>query len=129
MAHPNEDLLRKGYEAFSRGDMDTLRNTVFADDITFHIPGKNQLAGDYVGKEKVFGFLGKVMELSGGSFRLEVHDVVANAEHAIGLTTHTGQREGRTANYHSVHVFHVRNGKLAELWESPDQPAFDSFWS
>ena len=25
MAHPNEDLLRTGFEAFGRGDMDALR--------------------------------------------------------------------------------------------------------
>jgi len=126
MAHPNDDLLRRGYDAFSRGDLNAIP---FADDITFHIPGKNRLAGDYAGKEKVFGFLGKVMELSGGSFRLEVHDVVAGNEHAVGLTNHSGQREGRTADYHSVHVWHVRGGKLVELWEQPDQPAFDAFWS
>jgi ketosteroid isomerase-like protein len=25
MGHPNEDLIRRGYDAFSTGDMDTLR--------------------------------------------------------------------------------------------------------
>jgi hypothetical protein len=25
MGHPNEDLIRRGYDAFSRGDMQTLR--------------------------------------------------------------------------------------------------------
>ncbi len=25
MAHPNEELIRRGYDAFARGDMDTLR--------------------------------------------------------------------------------------------------------
>lgn len=129
MAHPNEELLRRGYDAFSRGDMNTLRDAVFADDVAFHIPGNNRLAGDYAGKDNVFAFLGKVMELSGGSFRLQVHDVVGSDEHAIGLTNHSGQREGRTANYHSVNVCHVRGGKLVELWEHPEQPAYDAFWS
>ena len=31
MAHPNEDLVRRGYEAFATGDMATL-NELFADD-------------------------------------------------------------------------------------------------
>jgi ketosteroid isomerase-like protein len=26
MGHPNENLMRQGYDAFSRGDMDTLRS-------------------------------------------------------------------------------------------------------
>ncbi len=129
MAHPNEDLLRRGYEAFSRGDMDTLGKEVFADDIKFHIKGKNLLAGDYAGHGQVFEYLGRVMELSGGSFGLEVHDVVANDEHALGLTVHTGERQGKIANYWSVHVWHVRNGRLINLLEYAEQPAFDSFWS
>ena len=129
MAHPNEELLRKGYEAFSRGDMNTLRDEVFAGDVTFHIPGKNQLAGNHVGKENVFNFLGKVMELSGGSFRIELHDLLASDEHAVALTNGTGQRGSKTANYHSVHVWYVRGGKISELWEHPEQDKFDEFWS
>ncbi len=129
MAHPNEELLRKGYEAFSRGDMNTLRDEVFAGDVTFHIPGNNQLAGNHVGKENVFNFLGKVMELSGGSFRIELHDLLASDEHAVALTNGTGQRGSKTANYHSVHVWDVRGGKISELWEHPEQDKFDEFWS
>jgi len=129
MAHANEELVRRGYDAFSRGDMNALRDEVFADDVTFHIPGQNRIAGNHVGKKSVLDFLGKVMELSGGSFRLEVHDLLGSGEHAVGLTTHTGQRAGRTANYHSVHVWHVRDGKISELWEHPEQDKFDEFWS
>jgi ketosteroid isomerase-like protein len=39
MAHPNEDLLRRGYQAFSTGDMDTVLS-LMADDIAWHLgPG------------------------------------------------------------------------------------------
>jgi ketosteroid isomerase-like protein len=31
MGHPNEDLIRQGYDAFSRGDMDTLRELFHPD--------------------------------------------------------------------------------------------------
>jgi ketosteroid isomerase-like protein len=109
--------------------MNTLRDAVFADDVAFHIPGNNRLAGDYAGKDNVFAFLGKVMELSGGSFRLQVHDVIANDEHVVALTLSTGQREGKSATLRSVHVWHVRNGRVVELWEHPDQAGFDAFWS
>jgi hypothetical protein len=36
------------------------------------------------------------MELTGGNFRVEVHDIVANDEHAVGLHTAHAEREGRT---------------------------------
>jgi ketosteroid isomerase-like protein len=41
MGHPNEDLIRRGYDAFSRGDMDTLR-ALFHPDIVWHAPGRSQ---------------------------------------------------------------------------------------
>jgi hypothetical protein len=47
MAHPNEDLVRKGFDAFSKGDMDVLRNEVFAADVKYHVPGKSPVSGDY----------------------------------------------------------------------------------
>ena len=49
MSHPNEDLIRRGYDAFSRGDMDTLRE-LFHPDIVWHAPGRSQLAGDPPGR-------------------------------------------------------------------------------
>jgi ketosteroid isomerase-like protein len=31
MAHPNEDLVREGFAAFGRGDLDALRHQYFAE--------------------------------------------------------------------------------------------------
>ena len=128
MAHPNEDLLRRGYDAFSSGDMDTL-NQLFADDIKWHSPGNNQLTGDYEGKDQVFQLFGKTLELTGGSFKIELHDVLANDEHAVALTKVRGEREGRTLDQNSVQVFHIEDGKVTESWLHPeDAAAADEFW-
>ncbi len=56
MAHPNEELLRRGYDAFTKGDMEAV-NELFADDIVWHNAGRDQFAGDYHGKDEVFGLL------------------------------------------------------------------------
>jgi uncharacterized protein len=128
MAHPNEDLLRRGYQAFSTGDLETL-GELFADDIVWHVGGRSQLAGDYRGKQEVFGFFGKLVELSGGTFRVELHDVLANDEHAIALQKATGEREGRTLDDNAVGVYHTRDGKVTESWLHPGDPyAVDEFW-
>lgn len=126
--HPNEDLVRKAYGAFTSGDTEVLRR-VFADDIVFRIPGKSPMAGEYRGRDAVFGYLGKVMERSAGTFQLEVHDILANEEHAVGLMIHRATHAGRQSTFRSVHVWHVGGGQLTELWEYPEQPAFDEFWS
>ncbi len=45
MAHPNEELLRRGYEAFAKGDLDTVMS-IFDEDIVWHEPGRNALGGE-----------------------------------------------------------------------------------
>jgi ketosteroid isomerase-like protein len=127
--HPNVELLRKGYQAYSRGDMETI-NELFADDVEWHVAGRSQLAGNYHGKDEVFGFFGKIIELSGGTARFEVHDVLANDEHGVALVTGSASREGRDFTGKDVHTFHIRDGKVVEFWDSPlDQYAIDEFWS
>jgi ketosteroid isomerase-like protein len=128
MAHPNEDLVRRGYEAFLNNDMATL-NDLFADDIKWHAPGRSQVSGDFRGKEQVFGEFGKIFELTGGTFKLELHDVLANDTHVVVLARATGEREGMKLDDKSVQVFHIADGKVTEQWLHPgDEYASDQFW-
>jgi ketosteroid isomerase-like protein len=128
MAHPNEDLIRKGYQAFGAQDMATL-NELFADDIVWHAPGRNQLAGTFRGRDEVFGTFQKVGELSGGTFKLDLHAVFADDEHAVVLARATGEREGRKLDDNTVQVFHIKDGKVTEQWLHPgDAYASDEFW-
>jgi ketosteroid isomerase-like protein len=128
MVHPDEELVRRGYDAFSRSDMETLRE-VFHPDLVWHSPGRNQLAGDHRGVEAVLGFFGRTMELTGGTFRVEVHDVVASDEHVVGLNSVAGQRAGKTLNGRNALVFHVRDGRATEVWQFwEDQYAADEFF-
>ena len=99
-------------------------------DAVWYVPGRNQLSGDYRGVDAILGLFAKIAELSGGTFRTDVHDVVANDEHAVGIYATRGEREGRTYENRNVLVQHIRNGKLVETWLlSDDQYAADEFFS
>jgi ketosteroid isomerase-like protein len=129
MAHPNEDLVRRGFAAFGTGDMATL-GELFADDIVWHSGGRNPIAGDYKGKDEVFGFFARLAERAGGTFRVDIHDVLANDEHVVALTTGNAEREGKRLSDNGVQIFHVKDGKVTETWFHPgDQYANDEFWS
>ncbi|HYU57619.1 MAG TPA: nuclear transport factor 2 family protein [Actinomycetota bacterium] len=129
MAHPNEELARRGYAAFSSGDMDAL-NELLADDIKWHVGGRSQLTGEYEGKEAVFGLFARLVELTGGSFKVDLHDVLANDEHTVGLIHATADREGKHLDDNGVQVFHVRDGKITEAWLHPgDAYASDEFFA
>ena len=82
--HPNVELTRRGYAAFAEGDMATLSELI-ADDVTWHQNGVGPLSGTYHGRDEVFGFFGRLAEETAGTFRLDVHDVLANDEHAVAL--------------------------------------------
>ena len=111
------------------GDMDTLRE-LFDPGIVWHFPGRSVLAGDHRGTDAVLGFFGRTMELTAGTFRVEVHDVVANDEHTVGLHLATGEREGRTLEDREVMVFHLRDGKVVEAWQYlENQYTYDEFFS
>jgi ketosteroid isomerase-like protein len=84
MAHPNEELVRRGYNAFARGDMDTSASCS-TQGIVWHFPGRSPLAGDHRGVDAVLGFFGRTMELTAGTFRAELHDVVADDRHTVGM--------------------------------------------
>lgn len=128
MAHRNEEILRKGYAAFTSGDLDTIR-ALFADDIIWNVPGRNALSGTFKGKDEVFGWFAKLLTSSEGTFKAEVHDVLANDEHGVVIVSVTAQRGTGSLSVRGVDTYHMRDGKVTEGWFfNDDQYAEDEFW-
>ncbi len=129
MTHPNEDLIRALFTARAQGDMQAWRNC-FAADVRWHYPGQGPLSGHHEGVDRMAEILGQVGELSGGTSRHELHDVIANDEHVVALNVARAERAGRRLETNSAQVFHVRDGKITHLWTlHDDQRAADEFWS
>ena len=127
--HPNEQVLRDVDKAQQAGDIDTFLG-FFTDDVVMHVTGRSSLAGDYKGKDQVFGFFGKLMELTDGTSKVEVHDLLANDEHGVAVVKESGTRNGRSHEGNATHVFHIRDGKVTEFWDAQvDQYAADEFWA
>jgi uncharacterized protein len=128
-AQDNADLIRSGYEAFGKGDIPAVV-ALWSDDIVWHVPGRSPLAGDYTGAQEIVGFFGQLQERSGGSFSLEMHDLLASDDHVVALVRETATRGDNSLNNPSVHIWHVLDGKAIEFWAAPyDVYAGDEFWS
>ena len=126
--HPNVGLVEKGFAAFAAGDMATL-DALFTDGIVWHSSGHSFLAGDFTGKEAVFGNFARLAQET-DSFKQEIHTILADDEHAIALVTATPSRAGRTAAMRQHITFHIADGKVTEVWLSSfDQYAADEFWA
>lgn len=127
--HPNADLARRGYAAFGAGDMETLSELI-ADDAVWHIGGNSALTGDYKGREAVFGLFGKLGEMSEGTMSIEIHDILANDDHTIVLTTVTAGGSRGSLSSRTADTSHIKNGQLTEFWSfSDDQNAWDEYFS
>lgn len=127
--HPNIDVIRRSYDAFAAGDLATLRG-LWTEDITFHVKGLGQLDGDYHGPDEVVGFLGRLAAETGGTFRLDVHAILADDEHGAVLVTSHAERNGRSRTSQQVHVSHLRDGRTQEFWSATTDPEQDlAFWS
>ena len=129
MPHPNEELLRHAYAAFGRGDFEEYLRCC-TEDIVFHVPGRNPVSGTYARAQFLTPFVTKVMELCNGTFRETVLDVVANDHRGLVIAEHEFQRKGKTHVYRTVHIYRIKDGKLAEFREYPeDLYAVDEAWS
>jgi uncharacterized protein len=128
-AEENAALLKRAAEAFARGDAATLRELI-AEDVVWHVPGRSPVAGTYRGHGELFGYFGKILELSAGTFRAEVHDTLATDEHVVNLERVTATRGIKQLDVDLILVVHPRDGKIAEVWDRfSDQYAWDEFWS
>jgi ketosteroid isomerase-like protein len=127
----NAALLREGYEAFGRGDLAAVQ-AMFSPDVAWHTPENHGvLSGDHKGWDEVAEFFMKTMELSEGTFRIEVLDISASDEYMTGYVRVTGSARGRILDDSPVHLYRVNDeGLIAEITQYPlNQSNVNAFWS
>ena len=119
-----EDL-RRGYKAFADNDVDTLTE-IIPEDAVWHAPGRSQLAGDYKGREAIFGYFMKLAELTGGTFKAELVHVVGDDNYVVALQRTTATVSGKSLDSFDVLVDRMENDKAVETWVwSQKQYEFD----
>jgi len=127
--HPNVALTRRGYDAFARGDLAALAGLI-AEDVIWHVAPPGPLSGTYRGREEVFRFFGDLARETDGTFRLDVHDVLASDRHSVALCTMTASRGGKSLKVPVANIGRMRDGKITEFWTATAEPqATVTFWS
>ena len=129
MDQPNASIIRKAYQDFTQGNIPAVF-AVFDPAITWHVPGHSPLSGDFTGHDQIGGFFKRTLDLSGGAFSIDVHNVLADGNLVVALTTVKARRNGVAASFPEVHVWRLRNGKAVEFREyQGDEQREDRFWS
>ena len=129
MAESKEDTVRRGYQAFSEGDMETL-GSLYTDDVVQTMPGKHLLSGEYPGRDNVLGLYGKLFELSGGTFKVELKSVKTEGDKVVSVHHTQAERGGKTLSDDESIAFTFSGDKISRLDVTPgDQAAVDAFWA
>jgi ketosteroid isomerase-like protein len=128
-AEGNAAMIRRGYRAIAKGDFVSLKGLV-ADDAVWHVPGRSELAADYTGPEEIAKMFLGLGERSGGTLRIDLHDVTASHDHVVALQRVRATRDGLTLDAKQVVVFHIHAGRISEAWGpvSTTQHEDDGFW-
>ena len=121
----NVDIVRRGYEAFGRGDLDTLLS-LFDENIEWTTPGPPSLptSGTRRGRSQVASFfqtLNEVFEIQ----RFEPQHFVAEGDRVVVVGTDTSRvrATGATIDGHWAHSFLLRDGKVTVFHEYTDTAA------
>lgn len=104
---------------------------MLAEDVAWHDPYPPPHGGDLRGAEIVFkDIFDRAGELTKGTTRMWLHDVLANDAHAVALVNWSATYKGRTMEGREVAVYHVSDGKIKEAWFYPeDKSASDEFFA
>lgn len=103
----NKEIIRRGYEAFAAGDVETVMS-LFDDNIEWVQPGGSVLSGTYHGKGEVGGFLAKLAEKP---VQVRVDGLIAEGDVVVALTDlSVGGERG-----HDADVFTLRDGKTVRV--------------
>lgn len=127
--HPNVQLVRNYQAAMARGDF-AAGAIVFAPDVVYTVPGHNRLSGTFHGPEPVMGYLGKLMDITGGTYRISEMKWLVSDDGKVALVTRNhAQIEDRTLAWDEVLVFEIHAGKKTRIdMFQANQAAVDEFY-
>ncbi|KUJ65143.1 SnoaL-like polyketide cyclase [Streptomyces albus subsp. albus] len=128
--HPDSELVRRGYEAFSKGDMDTLAS-LMTSDVVHHMPGDSPISGHHKGRDACLQLYRRLHEETGGTLRVEPECVLADGRgHVISVHKSYADRKDRGMEIREGLFFTIVGGKITDIDAcTEDIQASDDFWS
>ncbi|MFD7028852.1 nuclear transport factor 2 family protein [Streptomyces sp. NPDC059917] len=128
--HPDCALIRRGYAAFSAGDMETMA-TLLTADVVHHVPGSSPLSGHHKGREAVIDLYRRLGAETNGTLRVDLETLLADGRgHVIAVHRSRGDRGDRGIEMHGGLFFTLVGNKITDIDECvADIEESDAFWS
>ncbi|MGZ6793868.1 MAG: nuclear transport factor 2 family protein [Mycobacteriales bacterium] len=128
--HPNAKRTREAFEAFTRGDLETVRASLTSD-CAWTNAGTSPIAGTYKGWDSISAMFGKLIDLTDGTFSMKVVSCMADDQHAVTIYDATSTIHGKKATERFCLIDEMtRDGKAkATHVLAYDQPKADKHWN
>ena len=124
-AEENTKIVKDGFAAYERGDIEALVN-MMTDDVEWQVPGEGLIlqAGYYRGRDAVRQFFA-ALDQNTEFGRFEGREFVAQGDHVITLGWYQGRVKptGRSFESYWAMSFTMRDGKIAKFREYTDTAA------
>jgi uncharacterized protein len=125
--HPNAALTRRLFEAFGRDPK--VIAAALARDVVWRVPGNTVMSGEYRGPRDVVEFLRRTGLETDGTYRSQLHTVVAGDEWGLAVYRAYGTRNGIDLDVDQALVIRFADGRLKEVTAVPLDSTFDAFWA
>ena len=125
----NIEIAKSYIHAVQTGDQAKL-GSLISPEVIWHQPGNNQFSGTHQGMASVGPMLGKMMEVSNGTFAItRAEHYMANGDWVAITIEFAGVANGITLRQQGVDLLRIEGGKIVEVrLFSSDQPQEDAFW-
>ncbi len=123
------DIAKSYIRAAQAGDQALLASLI-SPDVVWHQPGNNQFSGTHKGIAAVGAMLGKMMEVSDGTFAITRADhFMLNGDWVAIQLDFAGKRGDIDLAQPGVDLIRIDGGKIVEVrLFSSDQEQEDAFW-
>ena len=114
---------------YAGGDAAPLR-ALLTEDIEWHVPGDNAIAGDYRGLDAAMAYFARRRDLADRTFRMQPGELlVGDGDHVAALTDGEAVIGGEAHRWSTVGLYRFRGERIRGCWLLPlDPAAFDAAW-
>jgi len=123
--------LHRAQGAFYAGRGEDELRSLLSDQVRWHVPGQNAIAGVYSGIDQVLGYFARRRDLAGGTLRLHPGELmVGDGQMVASLTEGTAVLGGEAYRWSTVGLYRLGAHEIEACWLLPLDPAtFDRIWA
>src|SRR5262249_20445180 len=125
------ELHRRQNEMYSGGSVDKVVE-LLAEDIVWHVPGSNPIAGDHRGTTAVIAYFQRRRQLASATMKMEPGELLEMGDAVAQFVAGSATLDDEEVSWQTVGVYRIdpEQGQISEAWLVPlDSDLFDRIWS